>query len=93
MRTKGLEEYEKGYRAGYQAGHMKGKEKKRSPEKGGLRDLTQIPPLVEWIHIEGDDETFSCPSCDHSFYSEECIPPNFCWYCGAKYRYAKKEGE
>lgn len=91
MRNEHSEEYKKGFHVGYSQGYQKGREKKN---KEKLVDLTRVRPIVHWETIEGDWETFSCPCCHHSFYSENCEAPNFCYYCGAQSADAKeKEGE
>lgn len=86
------EEYNKGYRVGYNAGYAKGKGHPKAEK--GIFDLTRVRPLVHWETVEGDWETFSCPVCSHSFYSENCEAPNFCYFCGAQNADVKeKEGE
>jgi len=44
------------------------------------------PNKGEWLHIEGDDDTYICPFCKTATYCEGDYVPKFCMECGADMR-------
>ena len=72
------EDYKRGYTAGYRAGNYQ----KKKPDMSRLKNITAIPPLIEWLQIDGDEEHHICSNCKTSF--EWYEPFKFCPECGGK---------
>ena len=79
------EEYKKGYQYGYRVATRK--------KQSNLVDISLIPQIGEWYHIEGDDNTFVCPFCENHTYTEDDYIPKFCMECGAKLSVERGEEE
>ena len=79
-------EYKRGYNAGRQA-----KAKRRSPDMSRLINIAAIPPVIEWLQIEGDPEHHICSNCKTSF--EWYEPFKFCPECGGRSEFANMRGD
>ena len=75
------EEWQKGYKCGYQRA-----KKEDTKNKSRLRNLAEIPPMITFLQIEGDDSSFICSNCETSF--EWYAPFKFCPECGGKSQFA-----
>ena len=83
------EDYRRGYKAGYQAGAKKNP--KKNVDMSRLTNIIAIPPLIKWLHIEGDEEHHICSNCKTSF--EWYEPFKFCPECGGRSEFADMRGD
>lgn len=87
------EEYMKGYHCGYEVARQNFERKlsKNKPDMRRLVNISSIPPLIEWLHIENDDTSVFCSNCHTSF--EWYEPFKFCPECGGRSQFADMRGE
>ena len=84
MKEVHTEEYKRGFHCGYETARHKFENKlpRTKPDKSRLKDLCSIPPKIEWLCIEGDEEHHICSNCMTSF--EWYEPFKFCPECGGR---------
>ena len=75
------DDYKKGYNAGRQTKYTSIK-----PDLSRLINISAIPPQIEWLQIEGDEEHHICSNCKTSF--EWYEPFKFCPECGGRSEFA-----